>query len=88
MRASIIYARWKDNNTLLFVSEEGVDMVLSEQDVDSPSRRILIQPGNAVFRSFSRTGDLIALSGNTPEHPNELFSFDLKEEKLNKLTGS
>jgi dipeptidyl aminopeptidase/acylaminoacyl peptidase len=87
MRASIIYARWKDNNTLLFVSEEGVDMVLSEQDVESPSRRILINPGNAVFRSFSRTGGLIALSGNTPEHPNELFSFDLKEEKLNKLTG-
>ncbi len=86
MRASIINARWKDNNTLLFVSEEGVDMVLSEQDVDSPSRRILIQPGDAVFRSFSRTGDLIALSGNTPEHPNELFSFDLKERKFNKLT--
>ncbi len=86
MRASIINARWKDNNTLLYVSEEGVDMVLSEQAVGAPSRRVLIEGGNLVFRSFSRSGNIIALSGNTPQHPNELHLFDLNDGRLERLT--
>lgn len=86
MRASIINAEWKDDNTLLYVSEEGVDMVLSEQVVDAPAGRILIRPGEVVFRSFSRSGDLIALSGNTPRNPNELYSFSLSGGNPERLT--
>ena len=87
MRASIINVEWKDDSTLLYVSEEGVDMVLSEQTVDGPSRRILIEPGELVFRSFSRSGDLIALSGNTSCNPNELYSFNINSGNLSKLTN-
>ncbi len=86
MRASIINARWKDNNTLLYVSEEGVDMVLSEQVVDAPGSRVLIEGGRLVFRSFSLSGNIIALSGNTPQHPNELHLYDLDNRRLERLT--
>ena len=86
MRASIINAGWKDNNTLLYVSEEGVDMVLSEHEAGAPERRVLIEGGRLVFRTFSRSGDIIALSGNTTRHPNELHLFDLGTGSLERLT--
>ena len=87
MRASIINVEWKDNETMFYVSEEGVDMVLSEQPADNHARQIIIEPGDLVFRSFSRSGDIIALSGNTPSNPNELYSFDITAGTLNRLTN-
>ena len=87
MRASIINIGWKDNNTLLFVSEEGVDMVLSEQKLNDKSRKILIEPGNIVFRSFSRQGDLIAFSANIAEHPNELYTYSLRRNRFQRITN-
>lgn len=87
MRASIVNVEWKDNNTLLFVSEEGVDMVLSEQKLTDKTRRILIEPGNAVFRGFSRSGDLIAFSANTIAYPNELHTFNLRRKQLQRITN-
>ncbi len=86
MRASVINVQWKDNNTMLYVSEEGTDMVLSEQEVNQDSRKILIEPEKAVFRSFSLSDNMVAFSGNTKEHPNELFAFDMSSGRIKKLT--
>jgi dipeptidyl aminopeptidase/acylaminoacyl peptidase len=87
MRASIVNLEWKDNNTLLFVSEEGVDMVLSEQMLTANSRKILIEPGNIVFRSFSRQGDLLAFTANTAAHPNELYTYSLRKKQFQRITN-
>lgn len=87
LRASAIEVAWKDRNTMLFVSEEGVDIVLSEQKINDNQRRMLIEPGNVVFRNISVNDGLVAFSGNTWQHPPELFSFELRRQKLSKLTA-
>lgn len=86
MQASAIDVAWKDPNTLLYAAEEGVDIVLSEQKLTDSSRKILIQPGLLVFSRFDFFKDLIVLSGNTPQNPNELYTFNVGRQQLNKLT--
>ena len=86
MRASVIDLGWKDRNTLLFVTEEGVDIVLSEQKLAEKERKVLIAPGQVVFRSISLNAGLIAFSGNTWQHPPELYTFDLRRQNLKRIT--
>jgi dipeptidyl aminopeptidase/acylaminoacyl peptidase len=86
MELSVTDHTWKDNSTLLYAAEEGVDIVLSEQDLNRPSREILIQPAKVVFRGFHHVDGLVAMAGNTWQHPGELFTFEIRREILNRLT--
>jgi dipeptidyl aminopeptidase/acylaminoacyl peptidase len=83
---SVEFIAWKDNNTILFSAEEGVDITLSEFKLDAKNRSILIEPGNAVFNNFSFNNGVISLAGSTPEHPNELLTYLLETDKLKKET--
>ena len=86
MELSIRKVNWKDENTLLFQSEEGVDISLSEQGIEDAERKILIKPGEVVFSSFDIKDDLISFTGNTTKHPSELYTFSLIDKKLSQLT--
>ena len=86
MELSVIDFAWKDDNTLLYAAEEGVDIVLSEQLLDEDDRTILIEPEMVVFGSFQLVDDMIAMSGNTWEHPNELYTFNLNTGQLVRHT--
>ncbi len=86
MELSVIDVDWKDNNTVLFASEEGVNIVLSEWELDAPQRKILISPGKVVFNGFDHVDNMIALAGNRPEHPSELFVFNLEDKQLSRKT--
>jgi dipeptidyl aminopeptidase/acylaminoacyl peptidase len=86
MRASAIDVTWKDSNTMLFTSEEGVDIMLSEQKITDRQRKILIEPGKVVFRRISYNDGLAVFSGNTWQHPPELYSFELRRQNLKKLS--
>lgn len=86
LELSIKKVQWKDNNTVLFLSQEGVDITLSEQGIDDNKRKILIQPGEVVFTNFSLSRDLISLAGNTWKHPSEVYAFTLTDGRLSKLT--
>ncbi|NNG27859.1 MAG: S9 family peptidase, partial [Ignavibacteriaceae bacterium] len=83
---SIRNVKWKDENTVLFQSEEGVDISLSEQRINDAERKILINPGDVVFSSFNVVGELVSFAGNTTKHPSELYIFSLNDKKLTKLT--
>lgn len=87
MELSVIDMAWKDDNTLLFAAEEGVDIVLSKQKLDEEERTILIEPETIVFRRFQNNNGTIVLSANTPAHPNELFIFEADRQVLRKLTN-
>ncbi len=80
MELSITDLAWRDNRTVLYASQEGVDVTLSEQRLDRPSRNLLIEPGNVVFSRFHFVDGLVAFAGNTPKHPSELFTLDLDPE--------
>ncbi len=84
LELSVIDVGWKDNNTLLFAAEEGVDIVLSEQELDAEERTKLTQPGDIVFGSFHHVDGLVAFSGNTSSHPSELYTFGLDDSELER----
>jgi dipeptidyl aminopeptidase/acylaminoacyl peptidase len=83
---SIRSVNWKDENTVLFLSEEGVDISLSEQGIEDAERKILIKPGMVVFSSFNVVDGLISYAGNKSKHPSELYTFTLSDKNLSKLT--
>lgn len=82
---SVISVKWKDNETVLFSSEEGVDITLSEQSIGSQNRKLIIEGGKVVFNQFDYQNGTFAFSGNTSEHPSELFLFN-SSDGIKKLT--
>jgi dipeptidyl aminopeptidase/acylaminoacyl peptidase len=86
MRASAIDLDWKDRNTILYAAEEGVDIVLSEQKINDAQRRVILEPGKVVFSRFDHKDGLVVFSGNTWQHPPEVYSFDMRRQNLKKLT--
>lgn len=84
---SVIVVKWKDDNTILFSSEEGVDITLREQKIDQKQSRLIIDGGRVVFRSFDVINNMICFAGNTKSHPNELFIFNIESSKIIKLTN-
>jgi dipeptidyl aminopeptidase/acylaminoacyl peptidase len=82
---SVISVKWKDNQTVLFNAEEGVDITLSEQEINSKERKIIISAGKVVFNQFDYQKGIITIAGNTASHPSELFIFT-NSEGLRKLT--
>lgn len=84
---SVIMVDWKDDNTLIYSSEESVDITLREQKIDQKQSKFIIEPANVVFRNFSMSGSKICFAGNTKNHPNELFIYDFEKSELNKLTN-
>ncbi len=86
MELSVIDFAWKDNNTLIYAAEEGVDIVLSEQVIDRENRKKIIEPGKIVFGGFNLSGNYITMSANTWQYPNELHLFNLQDGSWLKLT--
>ncbi|MFN3871374.1 MAG: S9 family peptidase [Ignavibacterium sp.] len=84
---SVIMVKWKDDNTLIFSSEEGVDITLREQKINQKENTLLLEPGKVVFRNFDFLNNKICFAGNTKEHPNELYVFELDSKNLSKLTN-
>lgn len=84
---SVIMVKWKDDNTLIFSSEEGVDITLREQKINQKENTLLLEPGNVVFRNFDLLYNKICFAGNTKEHPYELFIFDFETKNFTKLTN-
>ncbi|WP_290660275.1 S9 family peptidase [Ignavibacterium sp.] len=84
---SVIMVKWKDDNTLIFSSEEGVDITLREQKINEKKNKLILDPGIVVLRNFDLLNDNICFAGNTKEHPNELYIFNLGTKDLTKLTN-
>jgi dipeptidyl aminopeptidase/acylaminoacyl peptidase len=87
LKLSIRKVTWKDNRTVLFLSEEGVDISLSEQGIDDLERKLLIKPGLIIFKDFVVNDDFISFAGNNSKHPAELYGFTIIDKKLAKLTN-
>lgn len=87
-RGSVMDVVWKDNNTVLFSSEEGVDNTIREQTITGNDSKLILEPAKVVFTSFNYSNGKFSFSGNTPEHPGELFTFDVSNKALTKHTNS
>jgi dipeptidyl aminopeptidase/acylaminoacyl peptidase len=78
---------WKDEKTILYSAEEGVDITLSWQNIYENKRELLINPGQVVFNNFSYSSGIVSFGGNTFKHPSELFTFNLSGNSLKKHTN-
>ncbi len=87
MELSVIDFAWKDNRTLLYAAEEGVDIVLSEQRIDRQNREVVLEPEKVVFRRFAFNNGKAFFAGNTSQHPGEVFSYNLRRKSLERLTN-
>jgi dipeptidyl aminopeptidase/acylaminoacyl peptidase len=72
---TVIDIAWKDNNSLLFTSEEGVDITLRELSLESGNNTVLIEGGRVVFGGISHHSSLISFAASTPAHPRELYTW-------------
>lgn len=77
---TVTWVGWKDNQTLLFTAEEGVDLPLSEQGLNAPKRK-LITPKNTVVRRviYDKNSQNYYLVISRYNHPNEIYSFNEKK---------
>lgn len=87
-RGSVMDVVWKDNQTFLFSSEEGVDITIREQRINDRESTILLDPAKVVFTSFDYSNGKFSFSGNTSQRPGELFTFDISDKSLRKLTDN
>ncbi|MEW6323501.1 MAG: S9 family peptidase [Acidobacteriota bacterium] len=65
---------WKDDDTLVFMSDEGVWSVIGEVRTDGLGRRTLVGAGGPVFTAMDRArSGAVALAAQTPSHPSEVY---------------
>lgn len=86
-RGSVMDVVWKDNKAVFIVSEEGVNNTIREQTIDANDSKLILDPAKVVFTSFNFANGKFSFSGNTPEHPGELFTFNTSNKELKKLTN-
>jgi dipeptidyl aminopeptidase/acylaminoacyl peptidase len=67
--------QWRDERTLAYLADEGVETRIGEVRADGSNDRTLIDGGAVVFTSMSAPVgvETVAFTGQTPTHPNELF---------------
>jgi dipeptidyl aminopeptidase/acylaminoacyl peptidase len=87
MPLSVTAIKWKDKNTLLFASEESVDITVRSLNVKNSKLKLVLEGGQAVFGDFGMSGDKLIFAGNTPSHPNELIAYNMDSGELKKLSG-
>ncbi|MDH5823927.1 S9 family peptidase [Luteimonas sp. RD2P54] len=80
---------WRDASRLLFVSHEGVQTRLGEVGVDgSGARTVLAAEGPIWYGMSVADSGAVALQGNAPEHPNEVFHLGAGDTRPRRLTDS
>jgi dipeptidyl aminopeptidase/acylaminoacyl peptidase len=83
-------AAWRDNDTVIFVADEGVWTVLGEVRRDGSARRTLVGTEKLVASglSLSRDGRRAVVLGESPQHPPEVFTLQAGEFAPRRLTHS
>ena len=87
LELSVIDIAWKDNNTLLFASEESVDITIRELDINRLRSTLVIAPGAHFFNGFEYNAGKYFFAGHTTAHPQELMVFESKTGYTERLTN-
>ena len=78
---------WQDDETVLYASDESVDVTLSSIKINKKKRKVLLEGGKVVFSSFNHANGNLILIGNTADHPGEIFTFSLESKELTRKTS-
>jgi dipeptidyl aminopeptidase/acylaminoacyl peptidase len=69
---------WKDDKTMVYVSDESIDRTLREVKVSGGASTLVIKGGDVVVGATSFSNGLLAFGGNTWRHPDDLFTYDFR----------
>ncbi|HUO85332.1 MAG TPA: S9 family peptidase [Thermoanaerobaculia bacterium] len=64
---------WRDSDTIAFILDQGVETGVESINVDGGGRATIIPLGEKIWTGLSLSGDVIALRGETPKHPADVF---------------
>lgn len=87
MELSVINMVWQDNSTLLFASEESVDITIRSFNLNGNDQNLVMEGGKVCFRRFELNDGKLWFAGHTSAHPAELMMFDLKKNEAERLTN-
>ncbi|NUM71030.1 MAG: S9 family peptidase [Ignavibacteriaceae bacterium] len=83
---SVFKAVWADKNTILYYSDEGVETTLRTVKSGNPKPEVVLEPGKIYITGFSYANGVAAIVASRPEHPAELYIYDVASKKLTKAT--
>ncbi|MDP1572167.1 MAG: S9 family peptidase [Vicinamibacterales bacterium] len=80
---------WRDADTLVYMSEEGVSSVVGEVRKDGTGRRTIVAAGGPIITAMERARNgAVALLAHTPAHPAEVFLLESGATTPARLTRS
>ncbi len=81
---------WQDNDTILFLSDQGVTSALSTVRREGKDQQLLIPYGKYAFvaLSLSKDGREAAILSDSPMHPIEVFALSLGDGDPRRLTDN
>lgn len=87
--ANVARIAWRNPDTVMYVSAEGVESVLGEVRLDRPGRPSQHRGGPAIGDfDLSRDGRTVAMAAQTAAHPAEVYVWALPERAPRRLTTS
>lgn len=80
---------WQNNDTILFISHEGVESRLGRIGANGRNESTLLPLGGPIWNELTvaKSGD-IALVATTPEHPAEVYRLNRGESVAQRMTNS
>jgi len=89
LQGHVMGVDWRDEETLLFISHEGVESRLAQIRFDGSRQRTIADLGGPIWRSLSAgEGGRIAVTADTPTHPTELYLASATGGTPQRLTNS
>jgi dipeptidyl aminopeptidase/acylaminoacyl peptidase len=86
LEGHVWHVDWMDDDRIVFLSYEGTDVRLATIDAAGDDQRTLVEDG-PIFGGLSVADDgELALTGNTPAHPSEIYRF--ADGRYTRLTDS
>jgi len=81
---------WQDNQTIMFLADEGCHTTLNEIGIDGNNRKTHVPAGNVAFVSFSLSNDgqRSALLGSSATFPYEVFYMAHGDRSPKRMTES
>jgi len=81
---------WKDDNTIVYVGNEGIWTTLNEIRKDGSKQKTLIEKGGPILSdlSLSKDGKAASFLGESPRHPEEVFYAPKVGKMPKRLTNS
>jgi len=84
---TVTNVEWLNNNTLIYSSDESTLTTLRKMDIENANNNeLLLAGGEVIFTNFTTSENVVTFSGNTPQIPGDVYSYNLRNKQLTKHT--